>query len=148
MARNHSLRIFFLMAIVFGARIFAYAQADAIEHLWLDGKKDGKIQIYKAVDGLFYGKLVWIKDPLRNGKPKLDEKNPDPARRNDPELGLLLLKKFKKTGTDTYEDGTIYDPENGKTYSCKMKLEGDVLHVRGYIGFSLIGRTETWTKGE
>jgi uncharacterized protein (DUF2147 family) len=45
-----------------------------------------------------------------------------------------------------WEDGKIYDPKNGKTYSCKMTLEGNELKVRGYVGFSLLGRTTVWTR--
>jgi uncharacterized protein (DUF2147 family) len=60
-------------------------------------------------------------------------------------MGLLILKAFKKTGDGEYEDGTIYDPKNGKTYSCTMKLKDNVLDVHGYIMISLIGRSEKWT---
>ncbi len=146
MSRRYSLRMFLLLAVFFSTKILALAQADPIERLWYNEEKTAKIQIYKATDGRFYGKVVWLKEPNRDGKPKTDINNPDEARRNDPEMGLPVLKKFKKDGENGYEDGTVYDPLNGKTYSCKMTLKGDELHVRGYIGFSLIGRTATWTK--
>ena len=148
MLRKYSLSILFLLSVVFGFRTISFGQADPIEHLWYNEAKTGKIQIYKAKDGRFYGRIVWLNEPNRDGKPKLDMNNPDKALRNDPELGLLILKGFKKDGEYGYEDGTIYDPKNGKTYSCKMTRKGDALHVRGYIGFSLIGRTETWTKAD
>ncbi|MFZ5907440.1 MAG: DUF2147 domain-containing protein [Nitrospirota bacterium] len=51
-----------------------------------------------------------------------------------------------KSGEDQWEGGKIYDPQNGKTYSCKIKLEGQKLRVRGFIGFSLLGRTAVWTR--
>jgi len=121
---------------------------DAIERLWYNEEKTAKIQVFKATDGKFYGKIVWLKEPEENGKPKVDKNNPDKARRNDPVLGMQLLKGFKKDGDHHYEDGTIYDPKNGKTYSCKINHKGDVLDVRGYIGISLIGRTTVWTKAE
>ncbi len=63
-------------------------------------------------------------------------------------MGLLLLKSFNKDGATVYEDGTIYDPKNGKTYSCKITHKGDQLDVRGYVGISMIGRTTTWTKAD
>ncbi|MEO6849303.1 MAG: DUF2147 domain-containing protein, partial [Mucilaginibacter sp.] len=66
--------------------------------------------------------------------------------RTRPELGLELLKDFTFDGDDVYDDGTIYDPKNGKTYSCKMTLEGNQLKIRGYIGISLFGRSEIWTR--
>ncbi len=63
-------------------------------------------------------------------------------------MGLQLLKGFKKDGDTEYEDGTIYDPKNGKTYSCKINRKGETLEVRGYVGISLIGRTTIWTKAD
>jgi uncharacterized protein (DUF2147 family) len=130
------------------ARTGCLAQTDAIERLWYNEEKTSKIQVYKAVDGKFYGKIAWLKVTEENGKPRTDSKNPNDALKNTPLLGLLILKGFKKDGDDQYTGGTIYDPKNGKTYSCKITRNGDKLNVRGYIGFSLIGRTTTWTKAE
>ena len=148
MLKKYSLRILLLLSVFFISRTLSFAQADQVEHLWYNTEKSAKIQIYKAVDGKFYGKIVWLKEPNRDGKPKTDIHNPDDKRHNDPVIGLLILKKFDKDGEHGYENGTIYDPKNGKTYKCKMTLEGNELHVRGYIGFSLLGRTELWTKAE
>jgi len=61
-------------------------------------------------------------------------------------LGLEILKNFKYKGTNEWTGGRIYDPKNGKTYSCNMRLEGDTLKVRGYIGISVLGRTTVWTR--
>ena len=125
------------------------AAPDPLEkNLWYNEEKTAKIQVYKATDGKFYGKIVWLKEPNKDGKPKTDDKNPDEARKKDPIIGLLLLKGFKKDGDMGYNDGTIYDPKNGKTYSCKITREGDKLDVRGYVGLSLFGRTTVWTKAE
>ena len=149
MLGKYSLRMFFLVAIIFGARTWSFAQADALErNLWYNEEKTAKIQIYKATDGKFYGKIVWLKVPDADGKPKVDKNNPDDKKKNDPLMGLILLKAFKKDGEKGYNDGTIYDPKNGKTYSCKITNKGDVLDVRGYIGFSWIGRTTVWTKAD
>jgi len=148
MHKRHSLRLLLLFVVLFGSRVMALAQADQIERVWYNTEKTGKIQIYKATDGKFYGKIVWLKEPNRDGKPKTDINNPDLARHSDPVIGLLVLKKFDKDGEKGYENGTIYDPKNGKTYKCKMTFQGDRLDVRGYIGFSLIGRTETWTRAD
>jgi uncharacterized protein (DUF2147 family) len=89
-----------------------------------------------------------MKIPEENGKPKVDKNNPDKARRNDPIMGMQLLKGFSKEDESHYADGAIYDPKNGKTYSCKITYHGNTLEVRGYMGISLIGRTTTWTKAE
>lgn len=138
-------RFCFLLFFSLSVNILAKAQADPIEHTWYNEAKTGKVQIYKARDGKFYGKIVWLKEPNRDGKPKLDISNPNKSKRNEPVMGLLVLKSFKKTGEGVYEDGTIYDPKNGKTYDCTMKLKDNVLDVHGYVMISLIGRSEKWT---
>jgi uncharacterized protein (DUF2147 family) len=124
----------------------ASAQVDKIEGFWFNDKKDAKIQIFKARDGKFYGKIVWLKDPLKNGKPKTDEKNPKEMLKKQPLVELVILKGFEMDGDNTYEDGTIYDPENGKTYDCKMTYKGKTLAIRGYIGLSMFGRTTVWER--
>lgn len=125
------------------------AQQDPIEGQWFTEDKSAKIKIYKAKNDKFYGKIVWLKEPNReDGKPKLDDKNPDKSKHSDPILGILLLKGFEKDGANDYEDGTVYDPKNGKTYACEMNLSGDVLNVRGFVGISLLGRTTKWTRVE
>ena len=120
---------------------------DPIEGQWFDEKGNARIEIYRAADNKFYGKVAWLREPLRNGRPKVDENNPDPKYRSQPILGMMVLSGFVKDG-DEYEDGIVYDPKHGKRYSCKMKLEGDRLEVRGYMGISLVGRSTTWTRAD
>jgi uncharacterized protein (DUF2147 family) len=132
-------------ALLLGAIGTVRAQADKIEGLWFNDVKDAKIQIWKNNDGRYYGKIVWLKEPLKNGKPKVDEKNPSAKMQAQPIVGLVILKSFEKDG-DTYTDGTIYDPQNGKTYDCKMTYKGKTLSIRGYIGISLLGRTTVWER--
>ena len=132
------------LASVFGTQLVK-AQSDKIEGIWLNEEKDAKIQIYKARDGKFYGKIIWLKEPTKNGKPKTDEKNPKENLKNQPLVDLIILKGFEMDG-NTYEDGTIYDPNNGKTYDCKMTYKGKTLSIRGYIGISLFGRTTVWER--
>lgn len=146
MLRTYPMKIFVLIALMFGTKCVAFAQADQIERLWYNEEKTAKIQVYKAIDGKLYGKIVWLKVPDVNGKAKIDIHNPDEKKRNVPIMGLVILKGFTKDGANGYSGGTIYDPKNGKTYSCKMTYEGAKLDVRGYYGFSWIGRTTTWTK--
>jgi len=127
----------------------AYSQnPDAILGTWLTAKKDAKIEITKHKDK-FYGKIVWLKEPNENGKPKVDKENPNEKLRSRSIIGLLILKDFVHVGNNQWKDGEIYDPNNGKTYSCKMKLaNSNQLDIRGYIGISLFGRTETWTRAK
>jgi uncharacterized protein (DUF2147 family) len=127
----------------------ALAQKDKIEGLWYNEEKTAKIQIYRAVDNKYWGKIVWLKEPLKDGKPKVDDKNSKPGLRKRPILNLPILSHFVKDGDDKYTDGEIYDPKNGKTYSCTITYRNErELGIRGYIGISLIGRTTTWTKAD
>lgn len=136
---------YMMLAVVLLIQVAAFAQ-DPIEGLWYNEEKTAKIRIYKAKNDKFYGKIDWLKEPVKDGKERTDEKNPDEDKRSEPLLGLVVLKGFEKSGKDEYEDGTIYDPKNGKTYSCIITYKGDKLNVRGYVGFSWIGRTAVWTR--
>lgn len=103
------------------------------------------VEVYKKGDS-FSGKIVWLAEPFdKDGKAILDENNPDKALRSREVMGLNLLIDLKAKGAAEYGDGKIYDPSNGKTYNCSMKVEGDVLRVRGSIDKKgLVGRTMNW----
>ena len=139
--------IFLIEAMAIMISSFAQIKADDVIGTWLtNGKEPAKIQIYKSGDK-YFGKIVWLKNPAENGKPKFDANNPDESKRNQPLIGLVILKDFKFDGDDEWKEGDIYDPESGKTYSCFLTLKDkNSLKVRGYIGISLIGRTETWAR--
>ena len=149
----------FLMASILAVTSFFGAasvstksgEGEAIVGKWLNQEGTSHIQIFKATNGSFagkyFGKIVWLKEPLKNGKPKVDDLNPDPKKHSVPLLGLQILKNFVYDADDKeWEDGTIYDPKNGKTYSCIMTLSGNNLNVRGYVGISMLGRTGVWTR--
>ncbi len=122
-------------------------QAERIAGFWFNDAKSCIIEIY-VTDNKFFGKIAWLEEPLNEqGEVKKDTNNPDKSQQGNTVLGLILLKDFVYKNKNKWSDGTIYDPQNGKTYSCKLTLdkEGN-LQVRGYIGISLIGRTTVWTK--
>jgi uncharacterized protein (DUF2147 family) len=134
----------------------AQGKADDIAGIWLTGgKESAKIQIYKSGEK-YFGKIIWLKYPEENGRPRIDSNNPNKAKRNSQIIGLVILKGFQFDGEDEWEDarlndsvgqGKIYDPESGKTYSCYLSLKDKTtLKVRGYVGILWFGRTETWTK--
>jgi uncharacterized protein (DUF2147 family) len=129
------------MLFLFASTAAAQSKADVILGEWISELKDGKINIYKQGDQ-FHGKIVWNKTPG-----KKDEKNPDPKLRSRDILGLVILKGFSFSG-DAWENGTIYDPHSGKTYSCILRTKDNhkVLDIRGYIGITLLGRTSSWTR--
>jgi uncharacterized protein (DUF2147 family) len=137
--------IILLMAMMSGFCVSAQ-KADAILGQWANPNGQDHILIYKK-GNKYFGKLDWIKFPNdEQGKPKTDKNNPDKALQSRPDLGLELLKDFTFDGDKVYEDGTIYDPKSGKTYSCKMTIDGNSLKIRGYVVFSLFGRSEVWTR--
>lgn len=143
---NKKTGLTLLLLAVLSFTVVAQQKADAVLGLWSNPSGNDHILIYKK-GNKYFGKLDWIKVPNdENGKPKTDKKNPNDALKSRPMLGLELLKDFVFDGDDMYVDGNIYDPQNGKTYSCKMTLDGTKLKIRGYIGISLIGRTEVWTR--
>ena len=111
---------------------------DKIIGLYWSPEKDAKIQIFKTGDK-YYGKSVWLSVPHK------DSKNPNEALSKRDLLGTELLSNFSFKD-EAYIGGTIYDPESGKTYNCKMSLEGKFLRVRGYVGISLFGRTEIFER--
>ena len=90
----------------------------------------------------YFGKVVEIFN--KNKRDAVCEKCPEPDK-NKPVLGLVIIKNLKKNGT-IFENGTITDPENGKTYSCSITPSKNKLKVRGFLGFSMFGRTQIWEK--
>lgn len=76
----------------------------------------------------------------------VDIHNPNPALRSRPFCNLEIGSGFHLEDPAHAEDGQLYDPRSGKTYSGSMKAEGDTLHLRGYVLIKLFGRTETWKR--
>jgi uncharacterized protein (DUF2147 family) len=128
----------------------AAAPGASPEGNWLTEKKSGVVEIFRCWKGgeELCGKLVWFRIKPEDPNPQgLDLKNPDPSRRNQPLCGLIFLYGFKPDEPNSWTDGTVYDPESGNTYHATMKLQPDgTLRLRGYIGISLIGASEVWTR--
>ena len=121
-------------------------EADVIVGEWYTGEGKALVKIYKC-DDLYCGKIIWLKEPkYDDGTDKIDKNNPDESKKARKIIGLDIVWGFKYKGKNRCVKGKIYDPDNGKTYSCKMKLVDNELKMRGYIGISLIGRTTIWTK--
>lgn len=114
--------------------------------LWLSADKRGIIHIYEQ-DSLFFGRLVWLKEPEDDqGNAILDSENPDPAKRDRPILGLQMVFGLEYSDGE-WRNGEIYDPESGNTYSARLRLNGsDRMDLRGYIRLPIFGRTESWTR--
>jgi uncharacterized protein (DUF2147 family) len=117
-------------------------QAAQILGNWLTEPRDGIIRISVASDGSYQGRIVGGNDPKR-----LDQHNPDPARRSLSLLGQSILQGMKYDGAGEWSGGSIYDPDSGRTYKCRLaRLDHDRLQVRGFIGIALLGRSQVWTR--
>lgn len=129
-----------------GIAVGALAQpASPIMGRWLSASGNGVIEIYACGDRLC-GKLVWLSPKAPSTS---DGHNSDPALRNRPLCGLVMLGDFHQTDPGEWGDGWVYSPENGKTYSATLRLErANVLKLRGYVGIPLFGETQTWTRAD
>lgn len=146
--KSKLMKALFLILTIFALQGFTTPDtADAILGVWKNGSGKGHIQIYKH-NHKYYGKIVWLRDAVdpATGKPKVDRKNTDPGQRSKPLIGLVMLKDFTYDDGE-WNDGRIYNPSDGKEYKAYMKLKDQkTLMVRGYIGVSLLGKTDTWTR--
>ncbi len=122
------------------------SSADELLGIWWNHEKDAHIEIYKC-GNQFCGKIVWLQEPNEDGAPKKDKHNPEESLQSRPLMGLDILSGFEFKEEGSWEDGTIYNPRDGKTYSCYLKmLEEGKLKVRGFVGISLIGKTQYWER--
>ncbi len=116
---------------------------------WLTENGGADVKIADC-SGKLCGSIVWIKEPLdTHGQPKLDSNNPDQSLRSRKILGLPILSDFVPAGdgSNVWQHGLIYNPQDGRTYKCTLTLVDDhTLRVRGYVGISLFGKTQTWTR--
>jgi len=139
------------MAVLFLSVTLFASGPERVKGYWLTEKGTSQIWIYLAKNGKYYGKIVWLEEPNENGAPKKDKENPDEELKSRPLMDLLLLKGFSyDSGDKEWVDGTIYDPESGKTYDCYMWFEdGDFnkLKIKGFVmGMRFMGRETTWTR--
>lgn len=140
--------LFTFLSFVLSVAVFANdnTNPDIIIGTWMNGSGKGQVQIYKQ-GNKYYGKLIWLKEPNDDkGNPKTDVKNPTVSLRDKPLMGAVILRDFVFDDGE-WNSGRIYDPQNGKDYKCFLRLkDSKTLLVRGYIGISLLGRTDTWTR--
>ncbi|QJW90522.1 DUF2147 domain-containing protein [Spirosoma taeanense] len=122
---------------------------DAIVGRWLSARKRNQVQIYKH-GNRYFGKLVWMKEPTyaASNKPRMDDNNPDEKLRTRPLLNLMIMSNLDFKGGNVWNDGQIYNPEDGKTYGCEVTLKDpNTLDVRGYVlGIPFLGKTQSWTR--
>jgi len=138
--------------MIFKIILFTYIlvnsyQTNQIEGVWITqddetGKKKSEVLLYKN-EGKLYGKILNLLLDEDKGKLCVNCKG---ENKNLAIEGMVIVEGLELNGK-TWEEGTILDPKSGKTYSCYITFENDnTLKVRGYIGFSLLGRTQKWIR--
>jgi uncharacterized protein (DUF2147 family) len=126
----------------------AAAAPASVEGTWLSQEKTGIVAIAPCGNGRLCGRLVWVQiKPSDNNPRAIDNRNPAPELRSRKLCGLTMMWGFRPDGPDQWNDGALYDPESGDTYSAEMSLRPDgTLSLRGYVLVSLFGRSEVWTR--
>ena len=122
-------------------------QTDSIEGTWVTtddetGKQKSEVFIYKE-NGKLYGKITKLLLPEDQGKICINCK----GKNKDKSIKGMVIINDLQLDENTWEDGTILDPKSGKVYDCNIGFEDtNTLKVRGYLGFSLLGRTQIWKR--
>ena len=140
--------VLLLLAITVSDSLNAQNDGDRLVGIWEPSHGKAKVKIEK-IGTKYYGKIVWLREPIdaETKKPKVDKNNPDEKMRSTPLRGYRILKDFQYTDKNEWTEGTIYDPENGNTYSCIIKMtDENTLDIRGFIGVSVLGRTDIWKR--
>lgn len=149
-----------LSAFLMLAPLAAGAQTPAAVYgKWLTESTNAHVELYRCADparGAICGKVVWLRNPTNPDQTPAasvedvrDVKNPDPALRQRPILGLEFLNGFKPSAEEAnvFVDGKIYSAEDGDTYSARIRLETpDRLVLRGFVGLPMLGKSQTWTR--
>lgn len=134
-----------LFTLLFCITVMASMQSQSVVGKWktiddATGEAKSIVEVFSK-SGKIYAKVVDILDPATKNNLCKQCSGED---KNKPILGLIIIKGLSKDGSE-YNSGEILDPKNGKLYKCALTLESkDKLKVRGYIGFSLLGRTQYW----
>lgn len=146
--KKQFVQLFLLLAFFTGSSLFA--DPAPVTGTWRtiseEGKEESTVEIYEQ-GGKIYGKIATLVDALdKAGKPHVC-KECSGEDKDKPILGLVIIRGLSADG-DKWSGGRILDPNNGTWYKCFLKAidGGKKLEVRGYVGFSLLGRTQTWQK--
>jgi uncharacterized protein (DUF2147 family) len=138
---------FVALALVLVPLVAASASKN-IEGRWLSGDGDGWIEITLEGNSLV-GRIAGSPNDQPGDEPRYDDLNPDPKLRGRPLMGLTIMSDFRYDTDGRWVDGRIYDPNSGNTYKGTIRqVDANTLKLRGYVGISLFGRTETWTRDD
>lgn len=124
----------------------AIAETPPPTGLWLTEKEGVILRLYECGAGELCGRTVWLKKPnWKDGSPRLDAENPDPALRERPWCGIEVISGLKRESDDEWDGGKVYDPKTGDTFDFQLKRTDKGVRVRGYLGAPLLGKSEDWT---
>jgi uncharacterized protein (DUF2147 family) len=135
----------FLLFVAFFVPMLALAQDNRILGKWVNEEQNIVIEMYKEGNN-YCGKIAW----LQQGNQVADSNNSTSDLRNRQLQGVKMLANFMySNASHVWENGTLYDYRNGRTYSCQMWFENEQcnnLYIRSYVGLPLLGTTTTWTR--
>ena len=145
MKRLSLMRVLVLAGMLAGTS--AGAENPTPVGVWLHPNGRVRVEIAPCDDRLC-GRIVWFKRPNdANGNPRADSKNTDSALRMRPLLGLTVLRGLRRSGDPAWEGGEIYNPDDGTDYKASISMDNNsTLHVRAYLLFPSLGKTQTWTR--
>jgi uncharacterized protein (DUF2147 family) len=144
---RHQIPLLLLFILLSPLTLSQDRDGNGILGAWLTAGGESKVEIYKCDSVTYCGKVIWLRDPLKEGKPVADDKNPEDSLKSRPILGLQILRGFTYADDLLWSGGKIYDPKSGNDYGAKMTLVDERnLELRGYVVIPLFGRTEKWTR--
>ncbi len=145
-------KVLFAFSILLFLPLTSFAQAQKFTGEWITASDSSSVEITKQPNGKYAGVINWLMVPNEDdGTPKVDKENPDSKKQKNPIIGLKLVKGFTYNAKkDRWDGGSIYDPDNGKTYDCYCWFEDgnyDVLYLKGYVlGMKFLGRETIWNR--
>lgn len=140
-------RLKFHMVILIASFVCGPVLAQTVDGTWRVQDGNGEVT-FAPCGGKVCGRLTWLEEPNRpDGSPKRDMNNPEAGQRDRLLCGLQIVGDMNPNGPGSWNDGWIYDPSDGTTYQSKMALQPDgTLEVRGFVGISLFGKSQVWTR--
>jgi uncharacterized protein (DUF2147 family) len=147
----HILFLTLLFPLILNA---STGNADSITGLWEVEEGDAHIKIYRCGEK-YCGGIVWLKEPVyppddkggMAGKPMVDRENPQKELKGRALIGLQLMDGYTFRGNNLWDEGRIYNTENGRTYNSRIRMKSrDLLELRGYIGIPLMGGSTVWKR--
>lgn len=141
-----------LLGLLTGFLVLAATSSTALaadlRGVWLTEDKEAVLTISDC-DGQPCGRIIWLDNATdQSGSLRRDQHNPDSAKQSQRICGLVVINDLEPSGADTW-DGSVYNPQDGKTYSANITvLSDEELKVRAYIGLPIFGRSQTWTRVE